>query len=710
MAVATSVSASIGGAAAGSAGGAAAGAGAGGAAGGAGGGASVAVAPLILGAQRFSCSGGIALGKSDLQEGVAGNMGWATGEFDFLSPPPPVASGRLLTEASGASAGRPEELRRLLNLLISAAVGITLSFTIQLVIVCLWRHWINRRWQREQNYVAPKARASRVFPYPEAKAYAPSTSTDDKPEDKPEEKVVGSNKARKPAKFTAYPKSLVWPVPLFFACSMFVTGLTRASVQLLAASPAGCTASCTALAIGTLTAVATFLVSSAYFLVSFRLGAGRIIKFKPGATVPKPADPIMRLRARLRTFTYSVGKRATNFRPNERFRDVHAASRLTLKERGYRDRKIGAWGGIPEEDAAEPARTNRLLSHPFRFRHVHVGDGWNAREGFLMFRTNGKHTIGAYYRLFVLLVNVLFGVLSGLQPALSPGSSLALMQATVVAGLQLMMAILCCCATPDADRIVSTFAGSQFLCEATSTACLIFASLLGGSNDAGQQVSVGEQRAWLLAAFWAGLIAIFVPMTQLLEQRLVTPMIVLVEKGSGNPLVLAAQFYMLAVSLPRRIIRVVATIAGMEDTDADDAGADATADAGDDADANEGGGGGGDQQGGDRPVYTADQAAEQAARASKLLARATAAKEVSSRNLLLPPLEPAKNAPAPKAAPTAAPEAAPPPAPLASLVEEPEVESNVSVPMDNLGAGPVRVKDENEAADDDDADDDAGGD
>ena len=39
------------------------------------------VAPLIFGAQRFGASSGLAVEKSELQTGVAGGMGWASGDF-----------------------------------------------------------------------------------------------------------------------------------------------------------------------------------------------------------------------------------------------------------------------------------------------------------------------------------------------------------------------------------------------------------------------------------------------------------------------------------------------------------------------------------------------------------------------------------------------------------------------------------------------------
>lgn len=81
--VSTSMASSV---AASTAGSASAGA-AGGAGGGAGGGSSAssnaggAIAPLIFGAQRFGSSAGLPVEKSELQQGVAGNMGWTSGDL-----------------------------------------------------------------------------------------------------------------------------------------------------------------------------------------------------------------------------------------------------------------------------------------------------------------------------------------------------------------------------------------------------------------------------------------------------------------------------------------------------------------------------------------------------------------------------------------------------------------------------------------------------
>ena len=82
-AVVTAVAGAAVGASAGGAGGGVAG-GAGGGAGGGGGAAGGGVAPLILGVQRFGASSGLAANKSELQSGVAGGMGWASGSFSIF--------------------------------------------------------------------------------------------------------------------------------------------------------------------------------------------------------------------------------------------------------------------------------------------------------------------------------------------------------------------------------------------------------------------------------------------------------------------------------------------------------------------------------------------------------------------------------------------------------------------------------------------------
>ena len=394
---------------------------------------------------------------------------------------------------------------------------------------------------------------------------------------------------------------------------------------------------------------------------------------------------------------------------------VEAARRLS--ERGHRDRKSGGFD-VPESDTQEPERTERLLARPYRLYYGRAGDAFQAIEGFLFFRVNGSNRVGVGYRLIVIGVNMIFGLLSGLQPMLTPGSGLALMQTFLILTLQLGMSFICFCFLPDADRIISRFAGSQFLLEGLSTAALFAAdrrsrdvaiaiivareaalanqtlpngtlandtlangiisldgnsSVLFGPNSTEAQLEAKAELACLCKegrelvmqiqymGFVFAMIAMAVPILQLLEQRCLTPTIGVVRSKGGNPLALMAAAYMMAASLPRLLTRLISSA---EDgpLDAAQAAQSATADAGDEAVVDEGGGGGGDT-GGDTGVeveqldecdpggeaeaeaneeespeetgeveLSADQITDAGARVSRLLARAVAAREVAAKN------------------------------------------------------------------------------
>ena len=175
-------------------------------------------------------------------------------------------------------------------------------------------------------------------------------------------------------------------------------------------------------------------------------------------------------------------------------------------------------------------------------------DAFQSREGFFMFRVNGHTAFGRWYRILVILLNMTFGFLSGLQPLLTPGSKGALAQTAMVLSLQLGMALACFRFLPDADRIISRFAATQFLFEGLSTAALLSASIgnppdeealaamvpaapndTTASSTTSEMVnsatspvaSADEVEQWLSlrdTGFVLSLLAMACPMLQLLEQ------------------------------------------------------------------------------------------------------------------------------------------------------------------------------------------------
>ena len=134
--------------------------------------------------------------------------------------------------------------------------------------------------------------------------------------------------------------------------------------------------------------------------------------------------------------------------------------------------------------------------------------------------------------------------------------------------------------------------------------------------------------------------AIAVPILQLIEQRCLTPSILVVRNKGGNPLALCAAAYMLATSLPRMIERLIATASGFEDVQNDtiNAADGANADAGDEAVADDAHNGQGSTDEADVGL-SGGMIVGAGNKMSKLLARGVAAKEVSAKELVKPARE-----------------------------------------------------------------------
>jgi len=189
---------------------------------------------------------------------------------------------------------------------------------------------------------------------------------------------------------------------------------------------------------------------------------------------------------------------------------------------------------------------------------------------------------------------------------------------------------VCLTLLPDADRMISRFAGMQFLLEGISMCILLRASVGSAEEERGSAIWITEYRD---VAFAIALSAMAVPVMQLLEQRFVTPTVNIVLTRNCNVLALCAAAYMLGMSIPRQVKKFLMFIAGHEDPDGDDAGTGetATADAGDDAAEDDNTASGG---------VSGQNVDDAIAKASKLAARALAAKEVAAKQMSAPPSTP----------------------------------------------------------------------
>ena len=672
--------------------------------GGGGGGGGGGMLPLIFGAQRFACSSGLGSPTSEVQRGVADSMAWIEGDLGLVPPSaiPFGGRGRARRLETSGDVLPPVELTKLFNLLVVFATALILTVLIQYTLILLWRHVVNRRYYAYQRHVALQ------------RLQGHGAADDAKLPPVQVRACLGCGPkrlVRRSPKFFPFPKSLVWPTPLYFTCCIFVTGLTRSSVRLLAVSPphapGTCGLLCPAAAITVLATLTAFLSLAIVDLVHLhRQLVPTLIRWKPAARQPDPAklgDPWLRWRAKARVQLMSAWllvtsrvsssstaeptkpPRAEGYRssaqvvPAEAWGDgdetgtTHglgvakkparplgmrqARSRMieTLANRGgHVDRKSGGYV-MPPSDAIEPDRTERLLARPFQLWRSNAADAFQSREGFFMFRVNGGTFVGRWYRVLAVLANMVFGLLSGLQPLLSAGSTESLVQTGIVLGLQTIMAILCCRFKPDADRIISTFAATQFVFEASSTAAVLVASIVTRStaepDDEANPTAVTDRVTSILvtSGFFLSLAAMGTPMLQLTEQRLITPMIGVCVSRGCNVVALCAGFYMLAASLPRKLGNMINAITGFEDAEGTEemaaaASGSASADAGDDAaeaednagDRDVGAADSGDGATGGQGVQ-ADELADAAVRASRLLARAAAAKEAGGQAIAPPP-------------------------------------------------------------------------
>ena len=169
-----------------------------------------------------------------------------------------------------------------------------------------------------------------------------------------------------------------------------------------------------------------------------------------------------------------------------------------------------------------------------------------------MFRVNGSTRIGLLYRLIVYFVMVIMGLLAGLQPLFEPRDSvLATMQAAGMGSLQLCMSLVGFTFQPDADWVISHFIAAQFLLEGISTYLLATASIVTRLQTR------DSLEVW---SFAFALVAMFLPIITSVEERCVTPLVLIRRKGKAHKLSFASGLYILGMTLRRQAIKIFTTL------------------------------------------------------------------------------------------------------------------------------------------------------
>ena len=232
-------------------------------------------------------------------------------------------------------------------------------------------------------------------------------------------------------------------------------------------------------------------------------------------------DPLLRLWSRMRTFLrYRLGcavrsAPAPPALPPRSLTLVQTASSLrlladalpapALRRATPVDRVQGAWS-VPEEDLVEPMRTERLLSrHPFNPFHSRSADMQQAMSLHLLTGTTGRYRVGVLFAWIGLVLQVAIGVLSGIGPYLTPGSTGSACQVLALGALRLLWAsvLVSCC--PCADLLKNAVLVCVFASEGTSAVLLYIAQW---SSD---QVSAEAIDSLRIGSFLLGLISVFLP-------------------------------------------------------------------------------------------------------------------------------------------------------------------------------------------------------
>jgi hypothetical protein len=412
-AVAASVAASVVSATGGAAAGSTASGVAGGAAAGGGGGAAISSAmPLLLGAQRFSISSGLAVNGSGMHSAVADSMNWASGDFGFIRSS--SRSRRQLAdvdpEAAAPVSKTAKTFASLINVYATMAATLLFVFVLYFLVQYYWRHHANRKFYIEQGRFSIK---------------------------------------KKKIRFVPFPSLFVFPGLAVVGMSIFITAITSKSTALLMSDDGfACGSGCRSLAWVGLGIVATYQAFGCIMIYRFNTSF-RASAWKPAAPVDSPdkvVDPLYRLLSKMRA------KLGGKFSHMDRTRGKFAK---------------------PKEDVKEPGRTERILAHPWSISKRRASDSLDAYGFALMARAGGFTWHATSFEFTILGVQTLVGVANGIGSTLEPGSNAAVAQISLVLALQAVHSIWVFVSKPSVDRIMNMLVGTQFALEACQTAMLL---------------------------------------------------------------------------------------------------------------------------------------------------------------------------------------------------------------------------------------------
>ena len=177
-----------------------------------------------------------------------------------------------------------------------------------------------------------------------------------------------------------------------------------------------------------------------------------------------------------------------------------------------------------EEDASEPARTERLLASPWSLFHANAGDTYDAVSLFWLMRSTSGSLLATCYDFVCYVVMLILAVAYGLEDlAQRNGPDGQLAQAITVVSLQFGLALYIFVLRPSIDRLENVQNWLQMACEGTATFLLLVPVFFP---------SVGQEST-AFTAFIGTLVAVLIPILTKVYDMIVVPIVAWYDAGGG---------------------------------------------------------------------------------------------------------------------------------------------------------------------------------
>ena len=521
----------------------------------------------MTGAQRFGASGGLAVEKSELQTGVAGGLGWASGDFgmggddasakrrrlNFWSEESLWMDGgqrRRLQKAKGKDGGKEEEdgtdeqdvetnstipspppppdrqrdeLKTLRSKLTTFYIVVGLIGGGVLFGTLYYKYRANRRYYKELGLLEFQRRA--LYKHTKKKKGKDGVYRQDIP---------------KAATFRSMPGSLVFPGLLCLGINFFLNGLIEPCITLVSfpADLDTCGSECMVPAVTVLTLLALYLLTTFAMLLHFHRSGYREETWEDAEEPEDPndvEDPLYRFISKVRV-RFCVPERKFNIMDRPRGEFVR-----------------------PEDDEVEPARTERLLRYPLSLFRSRPADALDALKLAWFQRANGSGFVGVSYDLIAVLAGLAVAGLNGAGKNIEPGSQYANAQVLAVFSVQMGTSLYVSVVKPSADRIDNWLTCAQFFVEGSQTGVLLLGAFLAADGD------LEGSTTCQTAGFWFGLFALFIPILEKVYDAVINQISACC-RGEFDPVGFFYAFVALLLAIPGTVMAMLG-MAGSDELD-----------------------------------------------------------------------------------------------------------------------------------------------